>query len=460
MPENSGNPLSLGWVAAILVAAALALPLNLLLTPSPHDETARQLNLFHQVQKRINKEYYLEKNPEDLFYKALEGMVGQLDRNSQFFRPPAAKDFHERNTGEFAGLGIRITIDNGRLIVIAPMPGSPAIKAGLRAGDVITHVDGEKLPATINVLDASKLLKGLRFTKVRLQVERWRTGEVEHIEITRDRIHNPGVENVFMLDHKPGSPGIAYLKLRQFQQNSEIEFLTGLNELKKKEGGFNALILDLRNNPGGDLEVATAITDYFISVEDAVILTQAEREDNLSELSTSSAPLAGIPICFLLNRHSASASELVAGALRDYGCALMVGERTHGKGSVQTLYHFRGYEEVLKLTTALYHTPNKHSPDKGSKCRHPEKICHHKASQADIKRGGLRPDLEIPLGSFEAPIHNLLAFASTLTQPGFEKAFDRISQRRTADFCDVPLAAAAQLLRDKERYKKLMDAHN
>ncbi|MHC4662595.1 MAG: S41 family peptidase [Planctomycetota bacterium] len=459
------------WLSAILIAGLAAFPLNALIVPMPlpfkehlvpasFEAEAKELNLFHQVRKKINNDYYREDiKKKELFYHAIDGMVKQLDCNSSFFRPKAARDFEERNRGEFGGLGIYINIEAGRLIVSAPMPDSPAIKAGIRPGDIITHVDGKELPENVTTTMASERLKGPRFSKVAVRVERWRTGKIADIVVTRDIIRIPGVENVHLLAPRPGMPSTAYIRLRQFQQESEMDFLKQMTDLRKEKGNFDALIIDFRNNPGGDLDVATAIIDFFMAEEGRLMIEQAERNESKAARTTSNAPLAGVPLCILFNRNSASASELVAGALRDHGLALLAGERTHGKGSVQTLYEFRGYDEVLKLTTALYYTPNKHSPQRGEKCGH-EGFCHHKADENEIRRGGLRPDLEIPLSSFETPLENLLDFTAAVSMQDMGQAYHRLAFYRFPRFIDLEVAAAAKLLGSPETYKKLMDAHD
>jgi carboxyl-terminal processing protease len=304
------------------------------------------LRAFADAWGYIKDHYVDEIDDRSLLEAAIRGMVSELDPHSAWLSADQLQDVEEQATGRYGGLGIRIAVNHDHLQVIASMGNSPAERAGILPGDRIVAIDDTRLNES-NASMASEWLRGAPGTLIALTVEREGQPDAILLDLTREIIRRTSVT----LDHLPG--GYAHLKINNFQQNTASELDDALASLDNPAG----LILDLRNNPGGMLHAAVAVSDRFLS-EKLVVYTDG-RGSTATQRFTSSRgeAYAGVPMVVLVDRASASASEIVAGALQDHGRAIVLGEPTYGKGSVQTVWPLRN-GGGMRLTTALYHTPS------------------------------------------------------------------------------------------------------
>ncbi|PIP42068.1 MAG: peptidase S41 [Desulfobacterales bacterium CG23_combo_of_CG06-09_8_20_14_all_51_8] len=313
-------------------------------------ETYEGLKLFSDVIAEIENNYVEPVEAKKLIEKAIEGMMGSLDPHSAFLPPEAFDDLQSETKGEFGGIGIVITMRDGRLTVISPIEGTPAYKAGVQAQDIIVKIDGESTKSTM-LWEAVKKMRGDAGTTVKIHI--YRKGEPEIMELTLVRAIIP-MESVRSVTLKPG---FGYLWITNFRENTADEVAKALKDMEKENSPLKGLVLDLRDNPGGLLDQAVKVADVFL--ETGTIVSIKGREGKESENYTAH-PDGGsnrYPIVLLINGGSASASEIVAGALQDNGRALVVGTTSFGKGSVQTVRPLRdGY--ALKYTIARYYTPS------------------------------------------------------------------------------------------------------
>ncbi|MFH0856752.1 MAG: S41 family peptidase [bacterium] len=306
-------------------------------------------DLFWQVWSTVKNEY-VEKNisDKDLFYGALEGMVASLkDPYSVFLKPEISKEFSDELSGEFEGIGAEIGIKKDRLTVISPLPGTPAEKSGLKAGDKIYAIDGADT-AGMFLDEAVNKIRGKKGTEVTLTVMRDSSKGPKEIKITRDAIKYDSVR------WEIKDNDMAYIKVLHYNTDTEEKFSQAVNEVLKKNP--KGIILDLRGNPGGFLDAAVKMASVW--VEDGIIVTEKYSDtDKKEHNAVGKACLGDIKTVVLINGESASGSEIVAGALKDHGKAVLVGEKTFGKGSVQSLENFEDGSS-LKLTVAKWLTPN------------------------------------------------------------------------------------------------------
>ncbi|MGE5284460.1 MAG: S41 family peptidase [Actinomycetota bacterium] len=324
------------------------------LTTSRHSALANvaysQLKLFGDVLSIIQSSYVEEVNVDNLVRGAINGMVQTLDPHSSYLTPDMLKQIEVETKGAFGGLGIEIGMKDGILTVIAPIEDTPAARAGLQAGDKIVKIENESTK-NMNVMDAVKRLRGEPGSKVTITVARESLPEPKTYTITRDIIKIKSVKS------RPMGDGIGYIRLTQFQQDSHQEVNRALQEFLREKGGLKGLILDLRNNPGGLLDQAVRIADEFID-SGLIVYTDGRVEAQKTKYAAhKEGTYTGFPIVVLVNAGSASASEIVAGALQDHGRAIIIGQRTFGKASVQTILPLED-GSALRLTTARYYTPN------------------------------------------------------------------------------------------------------
>ena len=310
-----------------------------------------ELRVFAEVFGRIKNDYVEPVDDRKLLNYAIEGMLSGLDPHSAYLNEDDYRDLRVGTSGEFGGLGIEVGMENGFVKVISPIDDTPAQRAGVLAGDVIIRLD-EKPVKGMTLDEAVKLMRGKPGTPLRLTIVR--EGQDKPIEITvvRDIIKTASIR------HRMLEPGFAYVRVSQFQARTPEDMLTGIGALKRQAGGaLKGLVLDLRNNPGGVLNAAVAISDAFLTAG-TIVYTEGRVRD--SQLKFKAAPddvLEGAPIVVLVNGGSASASEIVAGALQDHKRAVIMGQQTFGKGSVQTIVPVNE-RTAVKLTTARYFTPN------------------------------------------------------------------------------------------------------
>ena len=311
---------------------------------------AEKIDQFVDIYKRIKEQYVDDVDDVDLFNYAIKGMVTGLDPHSSFLSSDDFNELKVGTTGKFGGLGIEITTEDGFVKVISPIDDTPASKAGIKSGDMIIKV-GEKSLKDMNINDAVKLMRGEPGTTVQITVFRKKTEKTLIFDITRQIIISKGLKsNIF-------ENNVGYIRLASFQSNSTNDLKGEVYKLKKSSGNkLTGLILDLRNNPGGVLGSAVGVTDLFLQ-EGKIVYTKGRTANSqLEYFATPEDILDGLPLLIMVNEGSASASEIVAGALQDNKRATIVGKKSYGKASVQTIQELND-GSALKLTTARYYTP-------------------------------------------------------------------------------------------------------
>jgi carboxyl-terminal processing protease len=335
-------------IGALLVVLTLSLGGSAVSKVTDNAATYEQLRLFTEVLSIVQSQYVDEVPPKELIYSAIKGTLRGLDPHSSFLDPDSYREMQVETSGSFGGLGIEITLKDDILTVVAPIDGTPAYRAGLHTGDRIVKIDGLSTK-DMQLVDAVKRMRGKPGSKVTISVVREGWTEPQDFEIVREQIRVQSVKTVEMGD------GIEYLKLRQFQEQSPHDLEVALEKFSKN--GMKALILDLRNNPGGLLTAAVEVSEKFIDDGKLVVYTEGRvRNQNMRFSAHAKRGYAQMPMVILVNQGSASASEIVAGALQDWGRATVVGSQTFGKGSVQTIIPLSD-GSGLRLTTAKYFTP-------------------------------------------------------------------------------------------------------
>jgi carboxyl-terminal processing protease len=356
-----------GWVALGVVAGALTtVSLQTVargtLAPLPLEEL-QQLSAVFGI---VKSDYVEPVDEKKLITDAISGMVSSLDPHSQYFDQKSYKEFREGTSGKFVGVGIEITQEDGLVKVVSPIEGSPAFRAGLKSNDLITKVDDTAVKGmTLN--DAVKRMRGEPNTKVTLTIYRKDENRTFPVTITREEIKQQSVRG------KVVEPGYAWVRVSQFQERTVDDFAKKLEEIYKQEPKLKGLVLDLRNDPGGLLNAAVAISSTFLPDDVVVVSTNGQTPESKQTLKANArdylgrsgadvlkalpAGLKKVPLIVLVNEGSASASEIVAGALQDYKRATIMGSQTFGKGSVQT-FRALGPDTGLKITTSRYYTPN------------------------------------------------------------------------------------------------------
>ena len=333
---------------AIILASNVSFP-NQILKASER-VPAENIEQFVDVFNRIKEQYVDEVNDEILFKAAIKGMVNGLDPHSSFLTSDDFNELKIGTTGKFGGLGIEITTEDGFVKVIAPIDDTPAQRAGIEAGDMIVKVDETSLK-DMDISEAVKLMRGEPGTEVEVTVVRKNVNEPIVIKLIRQIIVSKGIKT------KIFNESIAYLRLSSFQSNSTNDLKSAIYKLKKKSNtDIKAIILDLRNNPGGVLGSAVGITDLFLKKGKIVYTEGRTLNSKLEYKATPQDISSGLPLIIMINEGSASASEIVAGALQDHKRAKIVGTKSYGKASVQTIQELSD-GSALKLTTARYYTP-------------------------------------------------------------------------------------------------------
>lgn len=337
-------------VLVTVLAACMFMPAASVYGDLSGQETYEGLKLFSDVLEEIEKNYVEPVESRKLIEKAIHGMVNSLDPHSTFLPPEAFEDLQTETRGEFGGIGIVITKRDGRLTVVSPIEGTPAYKAGIKANDVIVKVDG-KSTQDMMLWEAVKEMRGEPGTTVHITVLRPGADSPVEFSLVRDIIPMDSVRYVML------KPGFGYVWITNFRENTTEEVKEALDALEKKAGSLHGLILDLRDNPGGLLTQAVSVADVFLEKGKIVsIRGRDEKEESVYEASADDSE-PGYPLVVLINGGTASAAEIVAGALQDNRRALVLGTTSFGKGSVQTVRPLRdGYG--LKYTIALYYTPS------------------------------------------------------------------------------------------------------
>ncbi|HRO51142.1 MAG TPA: S41 family peptidase [Hyphomicrobium sp.] len=320
---------------------------------SPNSELYRQLDLFGDVFERVRSDYVEKPDDTMLIENAINGMLAALDPHSSYMSPKHYRDMQVQTRGEFGGLGIEVTMENGVVKVVAPIDETPAAKAGILANDLITHLDNEQISG-LTLEQAVEKMRGPVNTPITLTVVRQGRDEPFDIKIVRDFIRINAVRSRVEGD-------IAYIRLTTFNEKTHANLVKAMDDLKKEIGPkLKGYVLDLRNNPGGLLDQAIAVSDDFLD-QGSIVLTKGRNNEETQRAQARPGDTAdGKPIVVLINGGSASASEIVAGALKDHKRATVIGTRSFGKGSVQTIIPL-GANGAIRLTTARYYTPSNRS---------------------------------------------------------------------------------------------------
>lgn len=331
-------------------AGAMSSKTSLPVAHAATDSEYQKMRLFNDVLAEIQNKYVDEKSKDELITEALRGMVGSLDPHSAYLSPEEFKELQEDTKGSFSGIGIEITPRDGILTVVSPIEGTPADLAGLKAGDRIMMING-KLTKEMTFMESVKSIRGERGSKVNLSILREGENKLLEFSIVRDVIPVQSVRFNLLED------GYGYVRIVSFQENTAKDLIKALQTLQSQPEPIKGLVLDLRNDPGGLLLEAVAVADQFLS--EGIIVSTAGRsaKDSQEYTATRLTAANNYPVVCLVNNGSASASEIVAGALQDHKRAMIMGTTTFGKGSVQTVIPLED-KGALKLTTALYYTPN------------------------------------------------------------------------------------------------------
>ncbi|OGK99371.1 MAG: peptidase S41 [Candidatus Rokubacteria bacterium RIFCSPHIGHO2_12_FULL_73_22] len=335
-------------IGSLLVVLTLSIGGSVASKGTDSSATYEQLKLFTEVLSIVQNQYVDEVPPKELIYSAIKGTLRGLDPHSSFLDPDSYREMQVETTGSFGGLGIEITLRDDVLTIVSPIEGTPAYRAGLQTGDRIVKIDGLSTK-DMQLQDAVKRMRGRPGTKVMITVVREGWTEPKDVEIVREQIRVHSVRTADL------GGGVAYVKLRQFQEQTPPDLAAALEKAAK--GGMKALLLDLRNNPGGLLTAAVEVTEEFVEDGKLVVYTEGRvRNQNMRFSAHAKKSYPRLPMVVLVNQGSASASEIVAGALQDWGRAIIVGTQTFGKGSVQTIIPLSD-GSGLRLTTAKYFTP-------------------------------------------------------------------------------------------------------
>ncbi len=354
--------IALGVVAGALTTVSLQTVARSALAPLPLEELQQLAAVFGM----IKSDYVEPVDEKKLITDAISGMVSALDPHSQYFDKKSFKEFKEGTSGKFVGVGIEITQEDGLVKVVSPIEGSPAFRAGLKPNDLITKIDDTAVKG-LSLNDAVKRMRGEPATKVLLTIYRKDENRTFPVTIIREEIKQQSVRGKLV------EPGYAWVRLNQFQERTVDDFVKKVNEIYKQDPKIKGFVLDLRNDPGGLLNAAVAISAAFLPDDVTVVSTNGQTAEskqvlkaNLDDyrgvpgaeaIKTLPAGLKKVPLIVLVNEGSASASEIVAGALQDHKRATLMGSQTFGKGSVQT-FRALGPDTGLKITTSRYYTPS------------------------------------------------------------------------------------------------------
>lgn len=328
-------------------------------------DTYEMLNLFGEVMERAKATYVEEVSDAKLIESAINGMLTSLDPHSSYLDKKSFAYMNEQTKGKFGGLGIEVTMDNGLVLVVSPIDDTPAAKAGIKAGDYITHIDGETVIG-MNLNEAVSKMRGKIGTKIKLSIRRANAKPFD-VTLKREEIKIESVKTAIKDDD------ILYIRISSFAEDNDKEVSKAVEKAQKElKGKLAGIIIDVRNNPGGLLDQAIAVSDLFLD-KGEIVSTRSRNEDDTVKYTAEEGDIAkGLPIVVIINGGSASASEILAGALQDHHRAILIGEKSFGKGSVQTVIPLGEYG-AMRITTARYYTPSGRS----------------------IQAKGIEPDIEV-----------------------------------------------------------------
>ena len=391
---------SLPWAIAGLALVWTVLPAGSQSTSNGND-TYRQLNLFGEVFERVRADYVEKVTDEQLVESAINGMLSSLDPHSSFLNAKNYRDMQVQTRGEFGGLGIEVTMENGVVKVVSPIDETPAARAGLRPNDLITHLDGEAVLG-LSLPEAVEKMRGPVNSDIKLTVRRG-TAEPFELTLTRAVIKVQSVRS-----RMEGE--IGYVRITSFTEQTDLGLKNAVQRLKEQAGDkLKGYVIDLRNNPGGLLDQAVSVSDAFLE-KGEIVSTRARKPDDGQRYNARPGDLAdGKPVVVLINGGSASASEIVAGALQDHRRAVILGTKSFGKGSVQSIIPLAGHG-AMRLTTARYYTPSGRSiqakgidPDIVVEAARIEKVATGPQRREADLRGSLRNPDQPPPGAQPVP---------------------------------------------------------
>ncbi len=350
MSRNRRAGMGVAIVLAFVTGVAVSELLEVRKVVAAPKESYEGIETFTNILSIIQKNYVDDVQTKQLIEGAVNGMLVSLDPHSAYLTPELYKELQVETKGSFGGLGIEITNKSGMLTVVAPIEDTPAYRAGIKSGDVILKIDGE-FTKDMTLIEAVKRMRGKPDTKVKLTIKRDNPNQLFDTSLTREIIKIQSVKS------KPLEKGYGYLRVTQFQERTDDDLERAIKQLDKENGGLQGVVLDLRNNPGGLLTQAVKVADMFL--DSGLIVYTDGRLENQKQKYFAHKPgtYSDFPMVVLVNGGSASASEIVAGALQDHKRALVLGTTTFGKGSVQTILPL-DENSALRLTTARYYTPN------------------------------------------------------------------------------------------------------
>ena len=336
-------------------------------------ETYKELNLFGEVFEDVRADYAGKVDDDSLMESAINGMLTSLDPHSNYLNTKNFDDMKVQTRGEFGGLGIEVSMENGLVKVVSPIDDTPAAHAGLKPGDLITQLDGQPVQG-MTLPQAVDKMRGPVNSEIRLTIQR-KGRDPFDVKLTRATIHIQSVRSHLVGDD------IGYIRITSFNEQTDVGLNNAMKNIKQQAGDkLRGIVLDLRNNPGGLLDQAVAVSDAFLD-KGEIVSTRGRRADDAQRYDARSGDVAaGLPIAVLINGGSASASEIVAGALQDHHRAILLGTRSFGKGSVQTIIPLPGHG-AMRLTTARYYTPSGRS----------------------IQAKGIEPDIVVEAAKIETP---------------------------------------------------------
>ena len=413
--------------AGLMISAA-----NVRAATSKDDDanTYELLNLFGEVMERAKLKYVEEVSDKKLIESAINGMLTSLDPHSSYLDADSFNYMSEQTKGKFGGLGIEVTMDNGLVKVVSPIDDTPAAKAGIKAGDYITNINGETVVG-MSLNDAVSKMRGKVGEKVKLSIRRVNSKPIE-LTIKRQEIKIQSVKNEIKED------SIVYIRISSFTEDVDKSVSEAITKAKKKlKNKLLGIVIDVRNNPGGLLDQAVDVSDLFLEKGEIVSTRSRNEADTVKYMANEGDIAKGLPIVVIINEGSASASEILAGALQDHHRAIILGEKSFGKGSVQTVIPLRDYG-AMRLTTARYYTPSGRS----------------------IQAKGIEPDVEVKpakieelesytLNISEADLNNALKNDSDI-DAGNEKKNGKSKE----DLADYQLVRALDLVKALALYSK------
>jgi carboxyl-terminal processing protease len=408
----------LGLLAVGVVAVLVfSLRPDIVAAAANSSDTYKELNLFGEVFERLRSDYVGKVDDDALIESAINGMLTSLDPHSNYLNTKNFDDMKVQTRGEFGGLGIEVSMENGVVKVVSPIDDTPAARAGLKPGDLITQLDGKPVQG-MTLPQAVEKMRGPINSDVRLTIRR-KGRDPFDVSLTRATIHIQSVRSHLVGDD------IGYIRITSFNEQTDVGLNNAMKNLKQQAGNkLRGVVLDLRNNPGGLLDQAVAVSDAFLD-KGEIVSTRGRNPDDAQRYNARPGDVAaGLPLAVLINGGSASASEIVAGALQDHHRAILLGTRSFGKGSVQTIIPLSGHG-AMRLTTARYYTPSGRS----------------------IQAKGIEPDIIVEAAKIEAPPDKTGAKVAAVSDTKTDDADDDSDDTSSVDPSIMGTAADYQMTR-------------